>query len=74
MHFDSVPSLLGNRMLPGGDLCGQEEKFFRLVESREENFVEKWVKSLRCPVIRIDGTRPIDENTNFIMERIQNID
>lgn len=62
----------GSRMLLGGDLYEQEEKFFRLVESRDENTVEERVKSLKCPVIRIDGTRPIDENTNFIIERIRN--
>lgn len=62
----------GSRMLSGGDLFEQEEKFFRFVESRNENTVEEWVKSLKCPVIRIDGTNPIDENTNFIIEHIVN--
>lgn len=62
----------GNRMLSGGDLFEQEEKFFRFVESRNENTVEEWVKSLKCPVIRIDGTKPIDENTDLIIEYIQN--
>ena len=62
----------GSRMLLGGDLFEQEEKFFHFVESRNENTVEEWAKSLKCPVIRIDGTKPIDENTNFIIERIQN--
>lgn len=62
----------GNRMLLGGDLYEQEEKFFHFVESRDEDTVEEWVKSLKCPVIRIDGTKPIDENANFIIERIQN--
>lgn len=61
----------GNRMLSGGDLFEQEEKFFRFVESRNENTVEEWVKSLKCPVIRIDGTKPIDENTNSIIELMQ---
>ena len=56
----------GNRMLSGGDLFEQEEKFFRFVESRNENIVEEWVKSLKCPVMRVDGTKPIDENINFI--------
>lgn len=56
----------GNRMLSGGDLFEQEEKFFRFVESRNENTVEEWVKSLKCPVMRVDGTKPIDENINFI--------
>lgn len=33
---------IGNRMLFGGDLFEQEEKFFRLVESRNEDAVEEW--------------------------------
>ncbi len=57
-------------MLLGGDLYEQEEKFFHFVESRDENTVEEWVKSLKCPVIRLDGTKSIDENVNFIIERI----
>ena len=64
----------GNRMLSGGDLYEQEENFFHFVESRDENTVEEWVKSLKCPVIRIDGTQPIDENTELIIEYIQNKD
>jgi len=60
--------------LERGDLYEQEEKFFCFVESRGENVVEEWVKSLKCPVIRIDGTKSIDKNTNFIMKRIQNKD
>lgn len=62
----------GSRMLSGGDLFEQEEKFFRFVESRNENTVEEWAKTLRCPVIRIDGTKPIDENTNSIIELMRN--
>lgn len=61
----------GNRMLSGGDLYEQEEKFFRLVESRDENIIEEWVRSLKCPIMRIDGTKPIDENTNFIIARMR---
>lgn len=61
----------GNRMLSSGDLFEQEEKFFRVVESRNEDTVEKWAKSLKCPVIRIDGTKPVDENTDFIIALMQ---
>lgn len=60
----------GNRMLPGGDLHEQEERFFDLVKSRAENTVEEWIQSLRCPVIRVDGTKPVEENTDFIAEQI----
>lgn len=62
----------GNRMLSGGDLYEQEESFFDLVNSRAEDTVEEWIKCLKCPVIRIDGTKPIKENVNFIIEEIKN--
>ena len=61
----------GNRMLPGGDLHEQEELFFDFVKSRAEDVVEKWVQSLPCPILRVDGTKPFEENVNFIMSRIQ---
>lgn len=62
----------GNRMLPGGGLYEQEEKFFDFVRSRDESTVEEWVQSLRCPVIHIDGTRSVKENVKFVTEQIQN--
>ncbi len=61
----------GSRMLSGGDLYEQEKHFFDLVKSRAENSVEEWTKSLNCPVIRIDGTKTIAENINFITEHIR---
>ncbi len=60
----------GNRMLLGGDLYEQEKSFFDLVNSRAENTVEEWVQCLNCPIIRVDGTKPIEENINLIMEQI----
>lgn len=61
----------GNRMLTGGDLYEQEERFFDLVNSRPENTVEEWILSLKCPIIRIDGTKAIQENVDFIVEQLQ---
>lgn len=55
----------------GGDLYEQEQRFFDLVKSRAEDTVEKWVQSLNCPIIRIDGTKPIEENINLIIEQIK---
>lgn len=63
----------GDRMLPGGDLHEHEEKFFHFVESRAENTVKEWGQSLRFPVIRVDGTRPIEENLALIITRIQSL-
>lgn len=59
-------------MLSGEDLYEQEERFFDLVNSIAEDTVEEWIKFLKCPVIRIDGTKPIEENVNFIIEEIKN--
>lgn len=61
----------GNRILPGGDLYEQEERFFALVKLRTEDTAEKWVQSLNCPIIRIDGTKPIEENVNLMVEQIK---
>ena len=60
----------GDRMLPGGDLHEQEENFFDLVKSRAENTVEEWVQSLSCPIIRVDGTKPVEENIRIVMANI----
>lgn len=60
----------GNRMLSGGDLYQQEEAFFQLAASRQEDEVESWVRTLPCPVIRVDGTKPVAENVEFIIKEI----
>lgn len=60
----------GERMLPGGDLHRQEDAFFQYVRNRPEDHVEKWVKRLNCPILRVDGTKPIEENIAMIRNRI----
>lgn len=60
----------GSRMLPGGDLYEREEKFFAFVGSRTEDPVEKWLETLSCPAIKIDGTKPVEENLRLLTERI----
>lgn len=60
----------GERMLPGGDLYEQEERFFELVGSRPENMVEEWLQSLKCPCICVDGTKTIEENVDFIIGQL----
>lgn len=64
----------GNRMLPGGDLHESEEAFFAFVENRSEDHAEKWVKTLNCPVIRVDGTKSVRENIAYIKQYISKIE
>lgn len=61
----------GNRILPDGDLYEQEEAFFEFVKSRDESTVEEWIKTLNCPVIKLDGTKPVEENVNSMIDRIK---
>jgi len=60
----------GARMLPGGDLHEQEEDFFRLVASRPEDLVEKWLTCFAGPILRLDGTRPVTENVEEILRSL----
>jgi len=61
----------GDRVLPGGDLYEREKGFWNVVEARPENLVAEWVQSVRCPVIRVDGTRDVEENAAWIAAQIQ---
>lgn len=61
----------GSRILLGGDLHEQEEHFFNFVKSRSENTVEEWIQCLNCPIIRIDGTKPVEENVNLIIKQTE---
>lgn len=61
----------GKRILPGGDLYEKEKKFFDFIKNRNENIVKEWLQSLPCPVIRIDGTKSIEENINLIIDKFQ---
>ncbi len=60
----------GNRMLIGGDLYNQEEAFFQMVDSREDDYVETWLQTVNCPIIRVDGTKPIEDNVEYIIKEI----
>ncbi len=61
----------GQRALPGGDLYEQEERFFDFAAARAEDSVEEWIKTLSCPVLRVDGTRPVRENVELIALRLR---
>ena len=60
----------GERMLEGGDLYEKEKAFFDFVKSKDENTVEVWMSSISCPIIRVNGTLPIDVYVTFIATRV----
>ncbi len=56
----------GDRILPGGDLYEKENAWFRLTDNRPEDYVTKWLGTVDCPVIRVDGTLPAEENAEYL--------
>ena len=45
-----------------GDLYESEEVFFQTAAARPEDYAESWARTLSCPVVVVDGTRPVEEN------------
>ena len=61
----------GNRMLPGGDLYEKEEQFFDMVENRPEDYTTRWLETVDMPIIRVDGTKAIEDNVVKIKEELR---
>ena len=64
----------GGRILPGGDLFEKENAWFGLTDSRPEDYVTQWLETVDCPVIRIDGTLPVEENVNNLVAALSGKD
>lgn len=60
----------GSRMLPGGDLYEREQAFLNMVGSRTEECVEEWLRLFHGPVIRADGTAPVEQATDRVLEQL----
>ncbi len=60
----------GDRILPGGDLYDTESKWFLLTDSRPDTYVSDWLETVNCPVIRIDGTLPVENNLDYIVSEL----
>lgn len=61
----------GARALPGGDMFEKQEAFRRLISKREPAMVEESLKGLRCPVVMLDGARPLEENLRVMLACLQ---
>ena len=60
----------GARALPGGDLFAREQRFLAFAAARSMDETQAWLKSLSCPVIRADGTRPVAQNAAWLAGEI----
>ena len=63
-------SKFGERILPGGDLYDRETAWFSMTDSRPEDYTTKWLETVNCPVIHVDGTRPPEENIEHIVSAV----
>ncbi len=63
----------GNRVLKGGDMYEQQEKFHDFVASRPLSRIEKWAESLTCPVVRVNGADDFRINATYIAERYYDV-
>ncbi len=58
----------GDRVLPGGAMYEQEEKFFAYAEKRKPDAIEDWLKTVPCRVLRLDGTQSVQENVRRVRD------
>lgn len=61
----------GERVCEGGDMFDQQNGFYDFVASRSLSATENWAETLLCPVIRVDGTKPVYENAEWIVSQYQ---
>ncbi|WP_102399015.1 hypothetical protein [Haloimpatiens massiliensis] len=60
----------GDRVLAGGDMYEQEQGFFDSVVTKNMEKTDEWVKGISCPVIYVDGTKPIDETIKLLLTKL----
>lgn len=63
----------GPRALPGGDMFEKQEAFRALVSKRDPAMVEASIATLPCPVIPLDGTRPLEENLAAMLTHLDQL-
>ena len=63
----------GERIRPGGDLYEREGRWFALTDGRPEDYVTGWLETVDCPVIRVDGTLPVEENVEYLASALSGV-
>ena len=48
----------------------QQKLFHNFVSDRTTEKIEKWLNTLSCRVIKLDGSKPIDDNAEFIKKQL----
>lgn len=68
----------GERILEGGDMYEEHQKMLRNIAGYDEGLGgctrqqhERWMQSLSCKVIRLDGADPLEKNLTIIRNAYQ---
>ena len=59
----------GERVLEGGDMVERQTAFLDFAAKRPLTRIEQWAKTLVCPVMQVDTTKPVFENVELIAEQ-----
>lgn len=63
----------GKRVLKGGDMYLQQKKFYDFVILRTAEKIEKCLDTFLCKVMKLDGTKLIEDNIDFIKSNLSMI-
>lgn len=70
----------GNRILEGGDMYEEHQRFLADIATYDIGggstslaVHNQWADSLRCPVLRLDGSDDLTQNTNLIVHKYREI-
>lgn len=73
-------ALFGERVLPGGDLFEAHRRYLEDVASYDAGggstsmeVHSRWAESLACPVLRLNGAVPVEENAKIIAAAYRNL-
>ena len=61
----------GARVEPGGDMYEQEQEFFAFAVHRTPEKIERWLETLSCDILRLDGTARPEVNVEKICAFLQ---
>ncbi len=71
--FNRSYEKFGERMLEDGDLYERENSFLSAAQIRPDDYVESWLDEVNIPIIRIDGTRPVGENAEYLVSVLKQL-
>ena len=63
----------GSRVLPGGDMYAQQQRFRAMAADRTEDMVEEGLPRLSCPILRLNAENSVEENIQAIKNTYEKV-